>query len=111
MKKHLFLTGLSGCGKSTMIRKALGEKLGYAGGFVTERVRSAEGTLLGYDLFPAAAAGGRADRDARPAAGARRAARGAAAQAVPPFSFVLEYTSLNTLGSTASAPKICAASC
>jgi len=58
MKKHLFLTGLSGCGKSTMIRKALGEKLGYAGGFVTERVRSAEGTLLGYDLFPAAAAAG-----------------------------------------------------
>lgn len=58
MKKHLFLTGLSGCGKSTMIRKALGEKLSYAGGFVTERMRSAEGTLLGYDLFPAAAAAG-----------------------------------------------------
>lgn len=58
MKKHLFLTGLSGCGKTTMIRSALGEKLCYAGGFITERIRSAEGTLLGYDLFPAAAAAG-----------------------------------------------------
>lgn len=58
MEKHLFLTGLSGCGKTTMIRKALGDKLAFAGGFVTERVRDDMGTLLGYDLFPAAAAAG-----------------------------------------------------
>lgn len=58
MKRHLFLTGPSGCGKSTMIRKALGQSLTAAGGFVTERVLSPEGKLLGFELMPAAAAGG-----------------------------------------------------
>lgn len=58
MRRHLFLTGPSGCGKSTMIRKALGQSLTSAGGFVTERVLSPEGKLLGFDLMPAAAAGG-----------------------------------------------------
>lgn len=58
MEKHLFLTGISGCGKTTLIRKILGDKLAFAGGFVTERIRGTEGELLGYDLFPAAAAAG-----------------------------------------------------
>lgn len=58
MKKHLFLTGPSGCGKTTMIRSVLGDSLAYAGGFVTERVCSPEGAVLGFDLYPAAAAAG-----------------------------------------------------
>lgn len=59
MKKHLFLTGPSGCGKTTMIRNILGpDLLSCCGGFITERIRDSEGTLLGYDLFPAAAAAG-----------------------------------------------------
>lgn len=55
MKKHLFLTGASGCGKTTIIRNALGEAAAYAGGLVTERALDAEGSITGYDLFPAAA--------------------------------------------------------
>ncbi|MGI5976473.1 MAG: nucleoside-triphosphatase [Candidatus Limivicinus sp.] len=58
MKKHLFLIGPSGCGKTTMLRNALGDKLAEAGGFVTERVCRADGSVEGYDLLPAAAAGG-----------------------------------------------------
>ena len=58
MKRHLFLTGPSGWGKSTIIREELGGALAMAGGFVTERTVSPEGRLLGFDLLPAAAAGG-----------------------------------------------------
>lgn len=58
MQKHLFLTGLSGCGKTTMINNALGDKLALAGGFITVRMRDDNGNLLGYDMFPSAAAGG-----------------------------------------------------
>ena len=58
MQKRLFLCGPSGCGKTTLIRSALGDKLAEAGGFVTERVTRADGTLLGFDLLPAAAAAG-----------------------------------------------------
>ncbi len=58
MQKKLFLCGPSGCGKTTLIRSVLGEKLAEAGGFVTERVLRADGTTLGFDLLPAAAAGG-----------------------------------------------------
>ena len=58
MKKHLFLTGPSGFGKSTIIRQVLGGRLAMAGGFVTERVTDQEGRLLGFDLYPAAHAGG-----------------------------------------------------
>ena len=58
MQKRLFLCGPSGCGKTTMIRNALGDKLAGAGGFVTERVSSPDGTLLGFDLLPSAAAAG-----------------------------------------------------
>lgn len=57
MQRHLFLTGPSGVGKTTLIRKILGPRaLGYAGGFVTERALDEDGTLLGFDLYPGAAA-------------------------------------------------------
>lgn len=56
MKKHLFLTGPSGIGKTTIIRKALGTAAGYAGGFITERVTDGDGRVEGFDLYPAAAA-------------------------------------------------------
>ena len=39
MKKRLFLTGPIGCGKSTAIANALGEKLSQCGGFLTRRYR------------------------------------------------------------------------
>ena len=56
MKKHLFLTGPAGFGKSAMIRGTLGPALAYAGGFVTEYAVDAQGRFLGCDLYPAAAA-------------------------------------------------------
>lgn len=56
MKKKLFLTGPSGVGKTTIIRRALGPALAYAGGFVTERSLGDGGRLLGFDLLPAAGA-------------------------------------------------------
>ena len=56
MKRHLFLTGPAGFGKSAMIRGALGPALAYAGGFVTEYAVDAQGRFLGCDLYPAAAA-------------------------------------------------------
>lgn len=55
MKKHLFLTGPSGIGKTTIIRQALGTAAGYAGGFITERVTDGDGRVEGFDLYPAAA--------------------------------------------------------
>lgn len=58
MKKHLFLTGPSGSGKTTLIKNALGDRICGAGGFVTERVLNDNGSLLGFDLLPASAAGG-----------------------------------------------------
>lgn len=54
MKKHLFLTGPSGVGKTTIIKEALGPQIAYAGGFLTERVSDDSGKLLGFDLLPAA---------------------------------------------------------
>lgn len=39
MKKHLFLTGPIGCGKSTTIANALGDKISLCGGFLTRRHR------------------------------------------------------------------------
>jgi len=55
MKKHLFLTGPSGLGKTSLIREALGPSIACAGGLVTQRVHDETGRLLGYDLMPAAA--------------------------------------------------------
>ena len=51
IKKHLFLVGPSGGGKTTLLRETLGESLEYAGGFVTERVCAEDGSLLGFELL------------------------------------------------------------
>ncbi len=58
IKKHLFLTGPSGCGKTTMIKNALGDSLTFAGGFITQRMTDENGKLTGFEILPAAAAGG-----------------------------------------------------
>ena len=58
MKKHLFLTGPAGCGKSEAIRRVLGSALQGAGGIVTENARDEKGALLRCSLLPAAAAAG-----------------------------------------------------
>ncbi|MBR6595991.1 MAG: hypothetical protein IKK72_05430 [Oscillospiraceae bacterium] len=39
MKRHLFLTGPIGCGKSTAISRALGDRLTQCGGLLTRRYR------------------------------------------------------------------------
>ena len=56
MERHLFLTGPSGSGKSSLLREALGEKLALSGGYVTEAVYGSYGELTGFSLSPAAAA-------------------------------------------------------
>lgn len=58
MKKHLFLCGPAGCGKSRLLREELGPALAMAGGYVTEASRDESGKITGVDLLPAAAAGG-----------------------------------------------------
>lgn len=58
MKKHLFLCGPAGCGKSRLLREELGPALAMAGGYVTEFARDEAGKVIGVDLFPAAAAAG-----------------------------------------------------
>ena len=47
--KKLILLGDIGCGKSTLIRNAVGEQVSLAGGFVTRRVTE-DGKVLGFDL-------------------------------------------------------------
>ena len=54
MTPVLLLCGEIGCGKSTLIRDALGEEAGRAGGFVTLRCLEGE-KLSGFDLAPGAA--------------------------------------------------------
>lgn len=54
MTRRLFLTGPIGCGKTTMLRAALGEKVGAAGGFVTERTYDGDGQQTGFMLMRAA---------------------------------------------------------
>ena len=39
MKKRLFFTGPIGCGKSTAIASALGDRISQCGGFLTRRYR------------------------------------------------------------------------
>ena len=58
MEKRIFLTGPTGCGKSSMLRRVLGESLSAAGGLVTERAMDEQGGFLGYELLPAASLGG-----------------------------------------------------
>lgn len=67
MKRRLLLTGPIGCGKSTLIRNALGPRILRAGGFVTERVMEGE-RLAGFELLPAGDGG----RTESVPAGARR---------------------------------------
>ncbi len=62
MKRHIFLTGPEGAGKSALLRQALGGAALMAGGYVT--VKSA-GPDMGWDLLPAAAAGGAEGFEAR----------------------------------------------
>lgn len=47
--RRIFLTGPIGCGKSTLIRNALGESFNCAGGFITKRVLGPE-NLEGFDI-------------------------------------------------------------
>ena len=47
--KRLFLMGSIGCGKSTMIRSALGRDISQAGGFLTVRITDGP-KLLGFEL-------------------------------------------------------------
>ncbi len=58
MSRHLILTGPTGIGKSTLLRRALGPALAQAGGLVTEAAYGSRGELVGFTLSPAAAAGG-----------------------------------------------------
>ena len=53
MKPRLFLTGPSGFGKSSMIRRELGELVHRAGGFCTCRSRDENGTIQGFELHSA----------------------------------------------------------
>ena len=50
MKRHLFLTGPMGCGKSTAINRAVGEKLPHFGGFLTKRVLGPDGHAQSFYL-------------------------------------------------------------
>lgn len=53
MKPRLFLTGPSRYGKSSMIRRELGELVHRAGGFCTCRSRDEQGTVRGFELHSA----------------------------------------------------------
>ena len=56
MHKKLFFCCSSSSGCREMILRELGESLASAGGFITEQAVGEEGSLLGLDLFPTAAA-------------------------------------------------------
>lgn len=59
MKKKLFLIGPNQCGKSEMIRAALGSDLRRAGGFITLRELDSQGNVIGFDLASADGSGTR----------------------------------------------------
>lgn len=50
MTRRLFLTGDMGCGKSTAIANALGNRIGRCGGFLTKRVYDENGSLQGFQI-------------------------------------------------------------
>ena len=50
MKRHLFLTGPMGCGKSTAIDRSVGAKLPNFGGFLTKRVLGPDGHAQSFYL-------------------------------------------------------------
>ena len=50
MKRRLFLTGPIGCGKSTAIATAIGDKLPEFGGFLTKRTRNDMGQAIAFYL-------------------------------------------------------------
>ncbi|MDO4566590.1 MAG: nucleoside-triphosphatase [Oscillospiraceae bacterium] len=54
MRPRLFLSGPIGCGKSTLIKNALGPLAARAGGFVTLRLEEG-GRTSGFEIRPAAA--------------------------------------------------------
>lgn len=58
MKKHLFLTGSDSVANSVLLRTALDWRLATAGGFVTQCICGANGTVTARELCPAAAAAG-----------------------------------------------------
>ncbi|MFW5651787.1 MAG: nucleoside-triphosphatase [Acetivibrio ethanolgignens] len=51
MKRRLFLTGAIGCGKSTAIEQALGNKISSCCGFLTRRIRDEQGKLVSFSLL------------------------------------------------------------
>ena len=55
MKKHLFITGHPGCGKTDLLREELGAAAAYAGGFLTVPECDGAGRLLTCSLFPSSA--------------------------------------------------------
>ena len=50
MRRRLFLTGTIGCGKSTAILTAIGDKLPSFGGFLTKRIRDGKGHAAAFTL-------------------------------------------------------------
>ena len=50
MRRRLFLTGPIGCGKSTAILTAIGDKLPNFGGFLTKRIRDGKGHAAAFTL-------------------------------------------------------------
>ena len=51
MRRRLFLTGTIGCGKSTAILTAIGDKLPSFGGFLTKRIRDEKGHAVAFTLY------------------------------------------------------------
>lgn len=65
MEKHLILTGADSAACSEIIKTALGGKLAYAGGYVTEAESAPNSAVTGYALLPAAGAAGIAGYEAQ----------------------------------------------
>lgn len=48
--KNIFITGLSGCGKTTLLKEIIKEKKLYAGGFYTTEIRK-NGQRIGFEII------------------------------------------------------------